>query len=65
MKTIYRDFCKMKQFNVKKLFLTKACQHVFHDKYLYILHFTSLHSLRQMVLAEAVSNTTSNAYFWS
>ena len=31
----------MKQFNVKNLFLTQACLHVFHHKYLYILHLTS------------------------
>ena len=66
MKTISRDFCKMKQFNVKKLiyfllrpvytfFITSICTS-------YILHLYT--DSAKMVLAEAVLNTTSNAYFW-
>ena len=33
---VYCDICQMKQFNVKKLFLTQACLHVLHYIYLYM-----------------------------
>ena len=33
---VYCDICKMKQFSIKKLFVTKACLHILHYVYLVI-----------------------------